>query len=151
MPMDTGGAVEVEIRLLQARDRALLEAVAPEVFDNAVDPRLADMFIEDPRHHMVVALGRGIVVGMASAVDYLHPDKPRELWINEVAVAPSYRRSGVGRRLVEALLDHGRSLGCREAWLLTEHDNEPAKRLYAAVGARTDAVLMYAFDLTRPA
>jgi GNAT superfamily N-acetyltransferase len=53
-------------------------------------------------------------------VHYVHPDKPAELWINEVGVAPSHQRQGVGQRLLGALFELGGSLGCREAWVLTE-------------------------------
>ena len=71
---------------------------------------------------------------MASAVHYVHPDKPPELWINEVGVAPTHRGLGIGRRLLEALFERGRALGCRQAWVGTEASNTAARRLYAAAG-----------------
>ena len=58
-------------------------------------------------------------MGFASGVDYIHPDKPREFWINEVGVAPSHRDRGLGKAVLRTLLDHARALGCREAWVLT--------------------------------
>lgn len=73
---------------------------------------------------------------MASAVHYLHPDKPPELWINEVGVAPTHQNAGIARRLIAALLDRGRELGCREAWVLTDQGNAAAMRMYAAAGGR---------------
>jgi aminoglycoside 6'-N-acetyltransferase I len=73
-------------------------------------------------------------VGFASAVHYIHPDKPSELWINEVGVAPTHRRRGLAKDLLRALFDAGRALGCREAWVLTDRSNEAAMRLYAEVG-----------------
>ena len=54
-------------------------------------------FLADSRHHLAVAVDEGRVVGMASAVHYVHPDKPPELWINEVGVAPTHRGLGIGR------------------------------------------------------
>ncbi len=66
---------------------------------------------------------------MASAVHYVHLDKVPELWINEVGVAPSHQRQGIGRRLLEALLQHGRALGCAETWVLTEEENAPTRQL----------------------
>jgi GNAT superfamily N-acetyltransferase len=53
---------------------------------------------------------------------------------HEVAVAPTHRERGIGRRLREALFERGRALGCREAWVGTEPSNTPARRLYAAAG-----------------
>ena len=75
------------VRLLEDGDQGLLGRVAPEVFDHAVDPLLADAFLRDPRHHLVAAIADNRLVGFVSALDYWHPDKPRELWINEVGVA----------------------------------------------------------------
>lgn len=120
--------------LLGPGDARILERVAPEVFDRALDARLTAVFLADPRHHLAVSLDEDTVVGFASAVHYVHPDKPAQLWINEVGVAPSHRRRGIGRDLLRTLLRTGAALGCREAWVLTQPDNEAALGLYRAVG-----------------
>ena len=136
MRMSVGGSIE--IRMLQPEDSQLLERVAAGVFDGPVRADLAREFLSDPRHHMAVALEAGVVVGFASGVHYIHVDKPAELFVNEVGVAPTHRRRGVGRSVVEALFEHGRSLGCEVAWVLTERSNHPAMSLYAALGAISD-------------
>src|ERR671913_488616 len=87
----------LETRILDSRDQAVLANVAPGVFDNAIDPRLVDEFLSDPRHHLAVAIDGGRVVGFASGVHYIHPDKPAELWINEVGVSPDHQGRGVGK------------------------------------------------------
>lgn len=124
----------IEIRSLASGEEALLINAAPDVFDNRVDPAFAREFLADPRHHIVAALDNGRIVGFASAVNYLHPDKAPELWINEVGVAPPWQRRGIGRRLMEAILAVGAARGCREAWVLTENGNRAARGLYAAAG-----------------
>ncbi|HEX5630218.1 MAG TPA: GNAT family N-acetyltransferase [Acidimicrobiia bacterium] len=126
----------VEIRLLGREDGAILHHVAPDVFDFPIVPRWSSEFFDDPRHHLVVALDGELVVGFASGVHYVHPDKPPELWINEVGVAPTHHRQGIGRRLLAALLDHGASLGCVQAWVLTSPANTSARALYAGAGGR---------------
>ena len=122
------------IRRLGRDDLAILERVVADVFDFEVDADLSAEFVADPRHHLVVALVEGRVVGFASGVHYLHPDKPAELFVNELSVASAYRRRGIGRRLLRALLDHARALGCREAWVATEPQNAAARALYSAAG-----------------
>lgn len=139
----------LEIRLLSQDDAHVLQCVADGVFDGPVDPRWAAAFLADTRHHLIVALEDGWVVGMISAVDYLHPDKAPQLWINEVGVAPSQQRRGIGRRLLDAMLEHGRALGCTEAWLGTEETNTAARRLYEKAGAAPEPFLLYAFPLAR--
>ena len=141
----------VTIRVLGPADAPVLQHVAAEVFDYPVDARWSAEFFADPRHHLAVAIDdeSGQVVGMASGVHYVHPDKPPELWVNEVGVAPTHQRRGVGRQTLAALLAHGRALGCREAWVLTSYDNTAARRMYAAVGGveEREPALMITFAL----
>jgi ribosomal protein S18 acetylase RimI-like enzyme len=126
----------VEIGVLNAGEEDFFAAVAPGVFDNDVDLKLAREFLADPHHHIAVALDNGVVVGFASGVDYIHPDKPRELFVNEVGTAPTHRGQGIAKRVVTALLDHGRSLGCTVAWVLTGTDNAAARALYKSAGGK---------------
>jgi ribosomal protein S18 acetylase RimI-like enzyme len=123
-----------EIRILTTADAPLFARIADGVFDHAVQQRLLTEFLADPRHSLSVAIVDGQIVGMASGVRYVHPDKPSELWINEVGVAPDYQRRGFAKRIVAELLAEGRRQGCREAWVLTDYDNVAARATYKAAG-----------------
>ena len=140
----------VTIKTLSQDDLSLLMNAANEVFDNPVEEAFAREFLSDPRHHIVAALSDGVVVGFASAVHYLHPDKPPELWINEVGVASSHQKQGIGKAILKELLQLGRKLGCKNAWVLTERSNEPANKLYKSMGGKADAeeTVMYEFNIT---
>lgn len=144
------GSSSVAIRVLGRGDAAVFRNVASGVFDNRVDPKLAEEFLADPRHHMAVALASEQIVGMVSAVHYVHPDKPAELWLNEIGVAPAFQRQGIGKMLMRAVFDLGLALGCGEAWLGTEASNTAARRLYAAVGGKEEAMVYVTFSLTNP-
>jgi GNAT superfamily N-acetyltransferase len=141
--------VSISIRILGPDDGVVLQHVAPDVFDNPIDARWSAEFLADPRHHLVVAIEDGLVVAMATALHYIHPDKPPELWVNEVGVAPTHQGRGIGRQTLAALLAHAKTLGCQEAWVLTSTDNAAARRMYAAVGGREEAEspVMITFDL----
>jgi ribosomal protein S18 acetylase RimI-like enzyme len=141
--------LSLTVRMLASHEAAVLDRVAPGVFDFDVDTRWAAEFFADPRHHLAIALDGDMVVGMASAVHYVHPDKPPELFVSEVGVAPTHQGQGIGRRLMETLLAHGRALGCREAWVLTDYTNAAARRLYASVGGvdASEPTLMVTFYL----
>lgn len=141
--------MSLTICLLGPADGAVLERVAADVFDHPVDLRWATEFLGDSRHHIAVALDGDIVVGMATGVHYVHPDKPPQLFINEVGVAPSHHRQGIGRRVLEALLQRGRELGCTEAWVLTDQSNAEAQQFYANGGGvvAPEPCLVYTFPL----
>lgn len=141
--------INISVKRLSANDIPLLLNVAPDLFDHPIDERLAKEFLSDPRHHIVVAVESGVVIGFASAVHYIHPDKPEELWINEVGVSPTHQKKGVAKAILNELLRLGRGLGCRSAWVLTDKSNEAANRLYHSVGGRVEAgdTVMYSFDL----
>lgn len=142
----------VIVTRLSPGHEGVLENVTAGVFDRIVVPELAADFVNDPRHHMVVAVVGETIVGCASGVHYVHPDKPPELFINEVAVAPSHQRRGVGRRLVEELLAIAKELDCVEAWVLSESDNRAAERLYLSVNEGVvfqKDVVMFSMPLLR--
>jgi GNAT superfamily N-acetyltransferase len=131
------------IRILQTEDGQVLDHVAEGLFDNVVDDTLKAEFLHDPRHHLAVAIEDGLMIGFASAVHYVHPDKEPQLWINEVSVAAPYQGRGIGKAVLNALLQKGRELGCSEAWVLTDKENLPARALYAsAAGVETEHVMV---------
>jgi aminoglycoside 6'-N-acetyltransferase I len=149
---DENRTVTIDIRILGRGDAGVLARVAPGVFDEPVNDRWSAEFLADARHHLAVALEDGVVVGMASAVSYVNPDKPPELWINEVGVAPTHQRQGIAKRLLQALLARGRERGCGEAWVLTDHANTAARRLYSAAGGQEapEPAVMVSFRLLPP-
>ena len=135
------------IKVLSIFDLPLLLTAAGDVFDNPVDESFAREFLADPRHHIVVALDNDVIIGFASAVHYIHPDKPPELWINEVGVADSYQGKGIGKAILNEMLNLGESLGCVNAWALTDKNNVAANGLYKSVGGRIseEETVMYEF------
>ncbi len=130
--------LDVVFRLLGPGDVDVLAHVAPDVFDAEIDVHLAREFLRDPRHHLAVAVVEGEVIGFASGVHYVHPDKRPELLVNEVGVAPSYQRRGIGKKLLELLFARASAVGCEEAWLGTEASNLSARALYAAAGGQEE-------------
>ncbi|QIF01006.1 GNAT family N-acetyltransferase [Roseimicrobium sp. ORNL1] len=139
----------VTVRILKPSDAGLIVSAAPGVFDHAPQMPLTTEFLKDPWHHLVAAIDEGRLVGFISAMHYLHPDKLTELWINEVGVAPTHQSKGIGAQLLRTMLDHGRKLGCVNAWVLTDKANTAAMRLYAGAGGVEveKPAVMFEFDL----
>jgi len=63
-------------------------------------------------------------------------------------LAAEFLRDG-RHQVIRALLEAGRTAGCREAWVLTERTNVAAMRLYTSVGGTEgpDECVLYSFVL----
>ena len=123
----------VEIRELGPGD---VEAVlaAPHLFDEPPRREWSESFLRRDGNHLLVAYIDDEPAGFVSGVEVLHPDKGVEMMLYELGVDEAFRRRGVGRELVGALVDVARRLGCRTVWVLTEPDNNPALDTYRAAG-----------------
>jgi aminoglycoside 6'-N-acetyltransferase I len=137
----------LEIKFLNRGDEHVLDYVAEDVFDNAIEGRLSVEYLENPHSHLAVAIDSGVVVGFASGIDYVHPDKARQFWVNEVCIASTHRRRGIGKAIVAALIDLARELKCTEAWVLTEQENTAARGLYKDAGGVEGQAIMVTFPL----
>ena len=102
-------------------------------------------------HHYLVALDDEALVGYGG----LAVSGPGEAWVNNIAVRRDHQRQGIGRRLLEALLEQARDHEARTVLLEVAADNKAAQNLYdmygfAVVGLRrgyyqpsnTDALVM---------
>jgi aminoglycoside 6'-N-acetyltransferase I len=137
----------LQIIRLTAANADLLRNIAEDVFDMDVVPERLRAYLAEPVNLMIIAVDGDLVIGQAAAVIHKHPDKPDELFIDEVGVSPDWRQRGIARRMMQAMFQLGRSLGCKASWLGTEVDNLPARRLYESFGEDGVEIVMFDFDL----
>lgn len=145
-------------RILPLRDDHLDDVLAIEAHTSPAGWTRATFRNElarpESRCYLVADLpAHGIVgfAGMQCIVDEAH--------VTTVAVAPRFRRRGLARRLVVALLRDARARGARAATLEVRLGSIAARRLYAQVGFRpvgirpryydgnADALIMWAHDI----
>ena len=138
----------IEIRRLGLEDVDAVNALEP-LFDHAVQPRAAEEFLRQAGHHLLVAYEQAQPVGFVSGVEMTHPDKGTEMFLYELAVDERFRRRGIGRRLVEALMALARRRGCYGMWVLAEPDNLAAIRTYQSAGGGVGATCVL-FDWRFP-
>jgi ribosomal protein S18 acetylase RimI-like enzyme len=131
------------LRRVTPADIMLFDTIEQDVFDEPVDPTRLAAYMREPGHLMVVALDGDLVVGQCAGVIHRHPDKANELYVDEVGTASTHRRQGIARAMLDELFEWGRELGCEEAWLGTETDNEPAKALYRRYAPTEDETIQY--------
>ncbi len=123
-------ATEVDIDAMQQAGDTL--------FDYEVKPERVKEFVNDPRHHIVLAYYNTKIIGFASGFHYVHPDKDPAMFVNEVTVLDVYQNQEIGRQLVKYLIEYSKQLGCTEAWVATEQSNIAARKSYIAAGGIED-------------
>ncbi|MEM9872387.1 MAG: GNAT family N-acetyltransferase [Pseudomonadota bacterium] len=106
---------------------------AGHLFDGPPTRDRTTEMLADPRHHLFLALVQDRPVGFLSAVDYVHPDKPRQMWINELGVAQADRRQGHASALTTAATTHAQTLDCSEIWVLADN-TAAALGFYTSLG-----------------
>ena len=101
--------------------------------------------MDDPDVVVLVADDGGDAVGYAYGVlegyDYMALRGPAGL-LHDIIVDPGYRRRGVGRRLLEAVIETMTARGAPRLVLSTAARNEAAQRLFASVGFRPTMIEM---------
>jgi ribosomal protein S18 acetylase RimI-like enzyme len=133
----------VSFHHITRENSALLNSVDEDVFDHAITPERLEPFLDAPGHALFVAVEDGVVVGHARGIVHVQPDKPSDLYIDNLGVAPGQQRKGIATRLVRELVDWGKARGCTYAWVATEPDNEVAIAFYGAQRFEHQAVAYF--------
>ncbi|SDK61346.1 GNAT family N-acetyltransferase [Microbulbifer yueqingensis] len=84
---------------------------------------------EESSVKFLIARCGGCAIGLIGGVYANGECELTSMW-----VSPASRRSNVGSRLVEALLDHALSEGCGRVTLKVSDNNKPAFKLYLKMG-----------------
>ena len=59
---------------------------------------------------------------------------PSEIDVHNLAVDPAHRRRGIGKALLQAIMEEARQKGCSRVTLEVRKSNEAAQRLYQSLG-----------------
>jgi ribosomal protein S18 acetylase RimI-like enzyme len=109
--------------------------LAPEVLE-----RLPLAVLEHPTHLVFLAFVDDVPAGIATCFIGFSTFNAKPLInIHDLAVRPDMRNFGLGRRLLEAVENHGRAMGfCKIT--LEASVNNPARRLYERYGFKESSV-----------
>ncbi len=126
--------MNARIERVRPETRRLLDHVAAEVFDGPILPTRLDALLATGTHVLLVAMEGPVCVGQCLGMVTHNPDAAPGLYIDNLGVAPSHRRQGIGRALIEAMLEQARSEGCDWVWLAADPDSDTALPFYRALG-----------------
>jgi ribosomal-protein-alanine N-acetyltransferase len=121
---------------MKVDDLAEVQVIERESFTTPWPPHAYRQELETNRlAHYIVARCGDVIVGFAGIwllVDEAH--------VTTFATRRSWRRQGIGERLILALLDLARTRGAHEATLEVRPSNMPARRLYEKYGFKVVGV-----------
>ena len=136
---------DFECHVIGADNASLLNDIAPGVFEAPVREDFLSTCLDNSQQFLIVAVGDGQVVGKAISYVFHFPEKPSEIYIEEIDVAKDWRRQGVASALMQAVGAEGKRRGIAEYWLVTEKDNKGARALYERTAHNRQKSVWYEF------
>ncbi|WP_181448764.1 GNAT family N-acetyltransferase [Nonomuraea aridisoli] len=144
----------VRIRPIREEDRHAVLTLAHRLTEGVAEWRDPEAVVEAARQWLAgsltpegdrpgavfVAETDDGVVGVVSVNTHQHFTGTVDAYVGELAVAPHAVRGGVGRQLMAAAETWARRQGVRHLTLETGAANTTARRFYAALGFREEAI-----------
>lgn len=122
-------------------------AAAEDVFDAPPTAEHLRKLALMPGHALFIARGGGVIIGQLLAMVQFQADRAPQLYIDNLGVAPGFKRQGIARELFNAAMVWGRDAGCETLWLATDVANDEARAFYAALGLTRDQASVYSGPL----
>lgn len=101
-----------------------------------------------PTTQLFVAEAEGHLVGCATLCTFCSPTD-RKASVEDVVVSPAHRGQGIGRALMQSLLDAARALAPITLQLTSRPHRQAARALYASLGFTPKDTGFYKLTLTR--
>ena len=144
----------VQVRSYRAGDHAQVMALAPRLAESVAswrDPAavLAAVHgwiqgsieaLSQPGHAVYVAVDGDAIVGVVTVGERTHFTGQVDAYVGELAVRPGMERRGIATQLMDAAETWGVRRGLSFLTLETGAANQPARKLYHALGYREEDV-----------
>lgn len=122
----------------QNQIRALFQQLAP----TKKQLQLLDIFNDKNNITLVYGIKDGEILGMASMCVYT-VISGKKAWIEDVVVHENERGKGLGRKLMQKLLEVAKKKGVTELLLFSAEHRVAAKQLYEDLGFKMSASKLY--------
>jgi putative acetyltransferase len=131
---------EFTIREFQSGDEDAFRQLNEEWIERyfRIEPK-ETVVLADPRGTILDQGGRiffAVVGGRCVGCCALRRMSDTEFEVAKMAVTPGFQGAGIGRRLLHAVIEAGRSRGARRLYLETNHQLKSAIHLYESLGFR---------------
>jgi len=144
-PRERAGTASVVVRRTSVSDLDALLSLYEELAGNEIvlapgdranDEQLLEEILADPRRELAVAIADGQLVGTADLLvvtNLTHRGQPWAI-VENVIVADTARRTGVGRALMGHLMERARTDGCYKLQLVSGKQRAQAHAFYRSMG-----------------
>ncbi len=88
-------------------------------------------------------VGDEVVGGLTAHELVMTRGEGRELFVYDLAVLPEMQRSGIGRRLIDAVVAGAAADAIEGVFVLADNDDDHALKFYEAIGGRPVPVTMF--------
>jgi aminoglycoside 3-N-acetyltransferase I len=148
--MNPQASREASLRRLGAGDRELareLFRTMADVFEDGAKP-LTDGYLDrllarEEFWALAALVDNEVVGGLTAHVLPMTRSETLEVFLYDLAVKPEYQRRGIGRRLVQHLLDSAEQAGFETVFVPADNEDEGALEFYRAMGGEAAAVTIF--------
>lgn len=96
---------------------------------------------------VIAGLADGVpIAGLTAYVLPLTRSETAEIFIYDIAVAPTHQRQGVGRRLVQEVRSIATRRNIATTWVPADNEDDFALEFYRSIGGTPQAVTIFNFS-----
>ena len=125
----------ISIRTMTLQDIPRVAAMEKMIFSDPWSEKVYEETLRLPEAEYVIAQSGEMIAGAAGVRNIVGTGE-----ITNVMVLPEYRRQGIGRMMMEEVLNRGRALGADEFTLEVRAGNAAAIGLYESLGFVSEGV-----------
>lgn len=138
----------IRLHAVTPQTLCVLDSIAdPDIFDDPLDSHRLARFVEAPGHRLILALDADAVVGQVCAIVQRQLSGADELFVDNLGVAQTHRRRGIGSALWQAAVEWGRAEGCGAVWVATQNACAEAVALYRALRLTEGTAITFETEL----
>lgn len=128
------------IKKLTEANLYYFKEISDFVFDGKKVQKYLNQFIEDDNCYGFVAQQNGKVVGFAYSYRLKRLESKPMMYIHSIDVLESYRKQGIGKKLISHIVDYSIKNDFKSCFLITNKTNYSACKLYESTGGKVISV-----------
>lgn len=142
----------VKLSRLKKGDGHIAAKAASMFYKDKVTSQRMNKFLENKSNYLIIAEIDDAIAGfvLGYRLDSWHK-KSSEMFIYDIEVLKSFRRYGIGTKLIDYIKSIAKKEKFDGFWLLTNRSNKPAVKFYKRLGGKEQNKddIMFSFKLTQ--